>query len=115
MGLEFISTSRRDYKKEWAKGLERTAQPDLWDPAFTSRQFVVSADLKHDVKMTLGEVVTVERVGDQFCIFSGLSAVGVVVRPSSDVVAWLDDHDGHALARVERIGLFLDTAELLLK
>lgn len=115
MGLDFIRKSKRDFAKEWARGLHAAAVPDLLDPVFLQHRVIESIEPSAGTNLSVGQLLTVDRCGDEVRVFDGLTPVAKIERPSSDLVALLDKLNGNALAQVERLSIFNDRAEILVQ
>jgi hypothetical protein len=115
MGLDFMRKSKRDFTKEWSRGLDSVAIADLFDPAFTRQRIILSIGLANECEVEVGEVLSVDRCGEEVRISRGFTTVARVTNPPSDLLAFMEGFNGHALGRIERKGLFGSSAEVLVQ
>lgn len=116
MGIEFIrSASGKPYVKRWAKGLDRTKQPGLFDVRLGEDVRVVTATLAPDCKPHAGATVIVQTNGaGEMVVHDGLRQVGRIAHPPAGIAAALAAQHGVAQAIVDRVGAF-GTAEIKFK
>ena len=112
MGIDFIRKSKRDFVKEWSLAMSKTTAPGLFDPVFARRRVIGSVALREGVTIEAGKLVAIDRCADGFRVSDGVKHIGQIVNPSSDLTSLLEEHDGNALGKIERLSLFNDMAEI---
>ena len=116
MGIDFIRrTSGKPYSKRWARGLDRTKSPTLFDVRLTEQGRTLTATLTRAYEPQINATVMVQVAGPDLVVFDGLKQLARVNSAPGDVRAELVAQHGMAPAIIRRIGTFGDTIEVQLK
>ena len=113
MGNDFMrEQSGQPWRKRWDKGLDRLKLPGLFDVQFSSHQRTITADLDPGINVQTGEQLVVQCNSGNVTVCRGHTRVGAIIGLPSDMHSAISDCGGVALATVERISLFGNSAEL---
>lgn len=115
MGVDFISTKIRSFKKGWDRAAVALATPDLFrqQPSGEARQ--IQGDLAVGATVTAGEALTVRLTENGVIAYRHDVVVAEFVSPPGEVVQALRDGCGIALAKVEGIDALGGTVRVSLK
>ena len=116
MGQEYIRRNTgKPWRKRWKNGVDQVRQPTLLDPKMNNVPYVVTAELDCGEEVSVGDSLIVESAGDDLTVTKGLRRIGRIRNPALESTGAVIDGCGYAEGIVESIGLFNDTAELILK
>jgi hypothetical protein len=116
MGLDYIrAQTGKPWKKRWEGGLDRLKQPTLLDLTMSEAARTVTAELHVGASPKAGETLIVESGPAGVTVSDGLRSIGRVPNPSADLLTALASGGGYAEGRLERVGLFGDTAEISIR
>lgn len=116
MGLDYIrAQTGKPWKKRWNGGLNRLKQPTLFELTMSETARIVTVELQAGTSLRAGDALIVENGPGGVTVSDGLRSIGRVVNPSADISATLNKAGGYAEGTLERIGLFGDTAEIIIK
>jgi hypothetical protein len=76
---------------------------------------VVTAQLDPAVRVKAGDKLIVQSAGQGLIVSDGLRSIGRIENPTSEMTAAVQDCGGYAEAELQRVGLFGDTAEIVVK
>jgi hypothetical protein len=113
MGLDYIRRATgKPWRKRWARSLEWLKTPTLLDSSISERAPTVTASFEPFARPKLGDTFVVQIFDNTLVVFDGLRAVALARNPPASIVNAIAERCGIAEARVERVGIFGDTAEL---
>lgn len=116
MGIDFIRrTSGKPYTKRWARGLDRTKIPNLFDVRLSEESRTFTATLTNLNGARPGATVIVQSAGPDLVVLDGLKLLARAKCAPRGMHAALAAQHGMAPAFVKRIGIFGDTVEIELK
>ncbi|MEQ1756079.1 MAG: hypothetical protein ABL973_18295 [Micropepsaceae bacterium] len=116
MGLDYIrAQTGKPWKKRWSGGLNRLKQPTLFELTMSEAARTLTVDLQPGTSLRAGDILIVENGAAGITVSDGLRPIGIVVNPSADISATLAKGGGYASGTLERVGLFGDTAEVIIK
>lgn len=117
MGLDYIrkESSRRPWTRRWDMGLDRLKTPTLFDLKIgeTLRLFTVQVMPGEEIRTD--KTYLAQRDGNELILCDGFRQVARSTKPTADALAKIDAGCGYAVAQVQRVGLFKDSAEIGLK
>lgn len=116
MGLDYIrAQTGKPWKKRWNGGLNRLKQATLLDLTISEAARIVTVELRPGASLRAGDTLIVESGPTGVTVSDGLRSIGRIPNPSTDLSAALAGGGGYAEGRLERIGLFGDTAEVSIR
>lgn len=117
MGLDYIrkESSRQPWKRRWDMGLDRLKTPTLFDLKIGEALRLFTVQVVPGEEIRTGKTYLAQRDGDQLILCDGLRQVARSAKPTTDTLAKIDAGHGYAVAEVQRVGLFGDSAEIGLK
>jgi hypothetical protein len=116
MGIEFIrSKAKRPWTKSWKAGFEHMKTPSLFDLDYVSAPRVLMMVVQPGCSYEPGTEVMLEQQKDHMVAIHGVHVAGRVLNVPTEIEEALLRSSGLALAVVERMSEFGDTAELRVK
>jgi hypothetical protein len=76
---------------------------------------VVAAQLDPAARVKVGDTLIVQSAGDGLVVSDGLRSIGRIANPTSEMTTAVRDSGGYARGELRRVGLFGDTAEIVVK
>lgn len=115
MGVDFISTKTRTFKKGWDREAAALATPDLFraQPSGEARQ--IQGDLVAGATVTLGEALTVRLTDAGVVAYRHDAPVVEFGSPPSEIVQALREGCGLASAKIEVVDALGGTVRVSLK
>jgi hypothetical protein len=116
MGLDYIrSETGKPWRKRWKGGLDRLKAPTLLDLTMSETSRVVTAQLDPAARVRAGETLIVQGAADGLIVSNGLRSIGRIENPTSEMITAVRDGGGYAQGELQRVGLFGDTADIVVK
>jgi hypothetical protein len=116
MGLDYIrAQTGKPWRKRWDGGLDRLKAPTLLDLTMSEASRVVTAQLDPAARVKVGDTLIVQSAGDGLVVSDGLRSIGRIANPTSEMTTAVRDSGGYARGELRRVGLFGDTAEIVVK
>jgi hypothetical protein len=116
MGLDYIrAQTGKPWRKRWNGGLNRLKAPTLLDLRMSEASRRVTAQLDSTARVKPGDTVIVQNAGDSLVVSDGLRRVGRIDNPTAEMKSLVRDGGGYAQGELQRVGLFGDTAEIVVK
>lgn len=116
MGADFIrEQSGKPWRKRWDKGVDRLKAPGLFDVSFSSRPRIITAEIDPGIKVQAGDELVVQCYSGNATICRGQSRIGAINCLPADMRSAIADCGGVALGIVERVSLFGNSAELIVR
>ncbi len=116
MGLDYIrAQTGKSWRKRWDGGLDRLKMPTLFDLTMSETSRVVTAKLNPAARVKAGDKLIVQSTAEGLIISDGLRSIGCVENPTSEMSATVRESGGYAEGELQRVGLFGDTAEIMVK
>lgn len=116
MGLDYIrSQTGKPWRKRWNGGLDRLKAPTLLELTISKASRVVTARIDPGATVKAGETLILQSIAEALVVSDGLRAIGRIENPTTEMTAAVRDAGGYATGELQRIGLFGDTAEIVVK
>jgi hypothetical protein len=116
MGLDYIrAQTGKPRRKRWDGGLDRLKAPTLLDLTMSEASRVVTAQIDPATRVKVGGTLIVQSTADGLIVSDGLRSIGRIDNPTSEMMAAVQDSGGYAQGELQRVGLFGDTAEIVVK
>lgn len=116
MGLDYIrKESGKPWIKRWESGLDRLKLPTLFDMEFGEEQQLMTARASPNIVLGLGKDYVAQRDGEAIKLCEEWCEVARVDHAPEAILAQIEACGGCAIAKVIRVGLFGDTAEVQLR
>jgi hypothetical protein len=116
MGLDYIrSQTGKPWRKRWDGGLDRLKAPTLLDLTMSEASRVVTAQLDPAARVKAGDTLIVQSASDGLIVSNGLRSVGRIDNPTAEMTTAVLNGGGYAQGELQRVGLFGDTAEIVVK
>ena len=116
MGLDYIrAETGKPWRKRWNRGLDLLNTPTLLDPTMSEAPRVMTAQLKPDTCVKVGDALILQATDDGLTVSDGLRATGRIKNPAPEMMAEIHDCGGYTEGVVQRVGLFGDTVEISVK
>ena len=116
MGLDYIrAQTGKPWRKRWDGGLDRLKAPTLLELTISEGSRVVTARIDPNATVKAGDKLIVQIVADDLVVSDGLRSIGQIDSPTTEMVTAVRDAGGYATGELYRVGLFGDTAEIVLK
>jgi hypothetical protein len=116
MGLDYIrAQAGKPWRKRWDGGLDRLKAPTLLDLTMSEASRVVTAQLDPAASVKAGDTLIVQSSADGLIVSDGLQSIGRIENPTSELTTAVRDGGGYAQGELQRVGLFGDTAEIIVK
>lgn len=116
MGLDYIrAQTGKPWRKRWNGGLDRLKAPTLLDVTMSEASRVVTAQLDASAKVKAGDTLIVQSAADRLILSNGLRSIGHIENPTPEMMTAVSDGGGYAQADLQRVGLFGDTAEVVIR
>jgi hypothetical protein len=116
MGLDYIrAQTGKPWRKRWDNGLDRLKVPTLFDLSITEAFRAVTATINPVAGARAGDILIIQSTCDGLVLSNGLRSIGYVDSPTSEISAAVRDCGGYARGEVRRVGLFGDTAEIIVR
>jgi hypothetical protein len=116
MGLDYIrAQTGKPWRKRWDGGLDRLKAPTLLDLTMSEASRVVTAQLDPAARVKAGDTLIVQSAGDGLVVSDGLRSVGRIDNPTTEMTTAVREGGGYAQGELQRVGLFGDTAEIVVK
>lgn len=116
MGLDYVrAQTGKPWRKRWESGLDRLKAPTLFDLTMSEASRVVTAQLDPAARVKAGDTLIVQSASDGLVVSDGLRAVGRIDNPTAEMTTAVRDCGGYAQGELQRVGLFGDTAEIVVK
>lgn len=116
MGLDYIrAQTGKPWRKRWDGGLDRLKAPTLLDLTMSEASRVVTATLDPAARVKAGDQLIVQTATEGLIVSDGLRAIGRIENPTAEMTAAVQDGGGYAEGELQRVGLFGDTAEVIVK
>lgn len=116
MGLDYIrAQTGKPWRKRWDGGLDRLKAPTLLDLTISEASRMVTARIDRGAKVKAGDTLIVQSVANVLVVSDGLRSIGQIDNPTSEIATAVRDAGGYATGELQRVGLFGDTAEIVVK
>ena len=116
MGLDYIrAQAGKPWRKRWDGGLDRFKMPTLLDLTMLEASRVLTAQLDPAARVKAGDKLIVQSVAEGLIVSDGLRSIGRIENPTSEMTAAIQKCGGYAEGELQRVGLFGDTAEIVVK
>jgi hypothetical protein len=116
MGLDYIrAQTGKPWRKRWDGGLDHLKAPSLLELTMSDASRVVTAQLDPGARVKAGDTLIVQTAADGLIVSDGLRPIGRIENPTSELAAAIHDGGGYAKGELQRVGLFGDTAEIVVK
>jgi len=116
MGLDYIrAQTGKPWRKRWDGGLDRLKAPTLLDLSISEASRVVTARIDPGAVVKAGDTLIVQSVADVLVVSDGLRSIGQIDNPTMEMATAVRDAGGYATGELQRVGLFGDTAEIVVK
>lgn len=116
MGLDYIrAQTGKPFRKRWDGGLDRLKAPTLLDLTMSEASRVVTAKLDASASAKAGDTLIVQSAADRLILSDGLRSIGHIENPTSEMTTAVRDGGGYARADLQRVSLFGDTAEVVIR
>lgn len=116
MGLDYIrAQTGKPWRKRWDGGLDRLKAATLLELTITEASRVVTARIDPGATVKAGDTLIVQSVAEVLVVSDGLRSIGQIDNPTQEMAAAVRDAGGYATGELQRVGLFGDTAEIVVK
>lgn len=116
MGLDYIrAQTGKPWRKRWDGGLDRLKTPTLLDLKVPQASWIVTATLDPIARVKAGDKLILQTITEGLIVSDGLRAIGRIENPTAKMTAAVEDSGGYAEGELQRVGLFGDTAEIVVK
>lgn len=115
MGVDFISTKTRTFKKGWDRQAAALATPDLFRPNPTGEARQIQGDLVTGATVAAGEALTVRLTDAGVVAYRHDALVAEFASPPGEIVQALREGCGVASGKVEGIDALGGTVRVSLK
>lgn len=115
MGVDFISTKTRTFKKGWDRQAAALATPDLFRPKPSCEARQIQGDLFPGATVAVGEALTVRLTDTGVVAYRHDALVAEFASPPGEIVEALREGCGVASAKVEGIDVLGGTVRVSLK
>ena len=76
---------------------------------------MVTARIDPGATVKAGDTLIVQSVADGLVVSDGLRSIGRIDNPTTEMANAVRDLGGYAMGQLQRVGLFGDTAEIVVK
>jgi len=115
MGVDFISTKTRTFKKGWDREAAALATPNLFRPQTSSDARQIQGDIVRGAKVTMGDALTIRLIDAGVVAYRHDAVVAEFASPPGEIVQALREGCGVASAKVEAIDALGGTVRVSLK
>lgn len=116
MGLDIIrAETGRPWRKRWECGVDRLKEPTLLDLTMSEASRVVTATFDPAARVKAGDKLILQTATKGLIVSDGWRAIGHIENPPAEMTSVVQDSGGYAEGVLQRVGLFGDTGEVVIK